>query len=175
VKLIKWLLILALVVVGGAYLYGRTLPREHTASSTIVLVASADTVWSVIRNVKGATAWWSDLKSATRVSGAMRETWDEDMGPMGTIRIEISAEDPPRRLVTTILGAEEQGWGGTWTYTITSAQSTTEVTITEKGFVNSPIMRVFMGALGEHRTMDSYLRDLAGHFGEATTPRHGNR
>jgi hypothetical protein len=35
-------------------------------------------------------------------------------------------------------------------------------------------MRVIMGSMGEHRTMDSYLRDLGGHFGEPMSPRHGN-
>ena len=171
-KFIKWLLILAIVVVGGAWLYGRTLPREHTVSSSVVLVANADTVWKTIRNVKGAEAWWGELKSATRVTGAPRETWDEATS-MGTIRIEITAEDPPRRLVTTILGAEEQGWGGTWTYTVNATASGTEITIVETGFIDKPLFRVLMGAMGQHRTMDSYLRDLAGHFGEPMSPRHG--
>jgi len=172
VKLIKWLLIIVIVLAGATFFYGRTLPREHTVSSSIVLVASADTVWKTIRNVKGAEAWWDDLKSATRVTGVTRETWDEEMS-MGTIRVEITSEDAPRRLVTTILGAEEQGWGGKWTYTVTATSSGTEVKIVEQGFVESPFFRVMMNAMGQHRTMDSFLRDLGGHFGEPMSPRHG--
>lgn len=172
-KFIKRLLILAVLVAGGLFLYGRTLPREHVASSTIVLVASPDTVFKVIRNVAATPSWWSDMKGARRLTDKARETWEENMGAAGVLRVEMTSLTPPRQLVTTIVDVEEAGWGGVWTYDIASSGAGTEVTITEDGYVDSPVFRVLMRWMGEHRTMDSYLRSLAGHFGEIGNPRHG--
>ncbi|MBX3173557.1 MAG: SRPBCC domain-containing protein [Gemmatimonadaceae bacterium] len=172
-KFIKRLLILAVLVAGGLYLYGRSLPREHVASSTIVLVASPDTVYKVIRNVSTTPSWWSDMKGARRLTDKARETWEENMGAAGVMHVEMTTLTEPRQVVTTIVDNEEAGWGGVWTYDITSSGSGTEVRITEDGYVDSPIFRVLMKWMGEHRTMDSYLRSLGGHFGEMVTPRHG--
>lgn len=170
---LKKLIILVLVLAGGTYLYGRSLPREHVARSTIVLVAPADTVYALIRNVGGTPTWWSDMKSARRLSGYPRETWEENMGATGILNIEITQANPPRQLVTTIVDTEEAGWGGTWTYDVASSATGTELTITEEGYIDSPIFRVMMKFIGVHRTMDSYLRSLGAHFGEPVNPRHG--
>lgn len=170
--LIKFVMIVMFLAIGGAYLYGRRLPREHVATSSIVLVASADTVFKVIRNIGGTGQWWSSMKSVERLDGRGKESWREHMGMAGTIDVEVGNVVPGRSMEVTILNAEEQGWGGTWYYQVRESASGTEVIITEEGFVDSPVFRVIMKALGRHRTLDSYLRDLAGHFGEIATPRH---
>lgn len=172
-KLLKWLLILVVVGLGGAWLYGRTLPREHVASSSIVLVATADTVWRVVRNIEGTPAWWSDMKGVRRVEGAARETWEEDMGSAGTLTIEVTSVVAGRQMVNTILNDEQEGWGGVWTYDVAVTAAGTEVTITEDGWIDSPIFRVVMKFSGRHRTMERYLRALGAHFGEPVTPRRG--
>lgn len=172
-QFLKRLLFLVLFVAGGLYVYGRTLPREHLASSTITLVAMPDTVFTVIRNVGATPTWWSDMKASRRLDGRARETWEENMGSAGLMHVELTRVSPPRQLVTTIVDNEEAGRGGTWTYDITSTGSGTEVTITEDGYVDSPIFRVVSHWIGQYRTMDSYLKSLADHFGEIGNPRHG--
>lgn len=171
--LIKLILVGAFLVIGGAFLYGRRLPREHVVTSTLVLVAPADTVFKLIRNIEASPKWWNDVVSVERIKGAPRESWKEDMGAMGSIEIEITSVSPPREMVVNILNAEEQGWGGTWYYEVRDTPSGTEVTITEEGFVDSPIFRALMQLRGKHRTIDSYLSSLGSHFGESATPRHG--
>lgn len=169
----KKLIILGLLLAGGMYLYGRSLPGEHVARSTIVLVAPADSVFALIRNVGSTPTWWSDMRSSRRLSGYPRETWEEDMGAAGVLHIEITQVSPPRQIVTTIVDTEEAGWGGVWTYDIASSATGTELTITEEGYIDSPIYRVIMKFIGVHRSMDSYLRSLGAHFGEPANPRHG--
>lgn len=169
---VKKLVIIAIVIVGGLYLWGRSLPREHSSASTITLVARPDTVYAVIRNIRGTANWWSDVQAVTPVVGKPRESWEQDMGSMGKLRIEVTSAVPGSQLVTTILNDDQQDWGGTWTYEVTTTGSGTEVRITEDGWVAAPFFRVFSKLMGPHRTMDSYLSSLAAHFGEVASPRH---
>jgi uncharacterized protein YndB with AHSA1/START domain len=171
-RFLKRLIILGLVLAGGLYLYGRSLPREHSVASTITLVVPVDSAYAVLRDIGGSARWWSDVQSVTRLVGTQRESWEEDMGSMGKVRIEVTSSVPPNRLVTTILNDTQQDWGGVWTYEIEASGSGTEVTITEDGWVASPFFRVVAKLMGHHRTMDSQLTSLAARFGETASPRH---
>ena len=172
-RFLKRLLIVVLLLAGGVWLYGRSLPREHVASSTVTLVASSDTVWKLIRNIKSQPEWWDDVKSVTRMTGRAKESWEEDMGPAGKIQVEVSSEVAGRQLVVTILNETQQDWGGVWRYDVATTGAGTEVTITEQGWVQSPFFRVVSKFMGKHRTIDSLLRALSDNFGEIASPRHG--
>lgn len=176
---LRFLLKLALlggVLAGLAWFYGSRQPREHRASSTITLVAPADTVWAVIRNIGESDEWWDDVRSVRRLLDKPRESWEQDMGMVGKVRISVTSEVWGERLVTTILNDEQQDWGGRWTYTITRGAAGTEVTVTEDGWVEKPLFRVVAKLMGgPHRTMDSYLRSLGAHFGETVTPVRARR
>ena len=172
-RFLKRLLIVGLVLAGGVWLYGRSLPREHRASSTVTLVASSDTVWKLIRNFSSHSEWWTNVKDATRLTGRPRESWEENMGPAGIIQLEVTSEVAGRKLVVTILNETQQDWGGVWTYDVVSTGAGTEVTITEDGWVASPFFRVVSKFMGRHRTIDSLLRALSDNFGEVATPRRG--
>ena len=171
--LVKTVLLVMFLAIGGAYLYGSRLPREHVVSSQLVLVAEADTVFTVIRNIGASSTWWSDVVAVERVKGAPRETWREDMGASGSIEVEVTKVVPRRSMELTILNAEEQGWGGTWYYEVRATPAGTEVTLTEEGWVESPVFRALMQLRGKHRAIDSYLSSLGAHFGESASPRHG--
>ena len=169
---LKKLLVLGVVLVGGLWLYGRSLPREHRVASTITLVASPDSVYRTIRDIAGASRWWGDAISVRRLSRS-RESYVQDMGAAGSVSIEVIAEDPPNRFVTRILNDDQQDFGGTWAYTVRRSESGTEVRITEDGWVATPFFRVIAKLRGQRRTMNSYLASLGAHFGETVTPRDG--
>ena len=169
---LKKLIVLGVVLVGGLWLYGRSLPREHRVSSLVTLVAPPDSVYRVIRNVAGTSRWWGDVQSARRLP-LSRESYVQDMGAAGTISVEVISEDPPNRFVTRILNDTQQDFGGTWTYSVRRGESGTEVTITEDGWVATPFFRVISNLRGQRRTMISYLTSLGAHFGETVTPRDG--
>jgi uncharacterized protein YndB with AHSA1/START domain len=170
--LIKLVMVGMFLVIGGAYLYGRGLPRDHVATSSITLVAPPDTVFKVIRNIGAQRDWWPSVRSVERIEGARKESWREDMGIAGTIEFEVGNVVPGRSMEMVILNAEKQGWGGTWYYEVLESASGTEVVLTEEGWVDSPVFRTIMKLRGSHRTLDSYLIALGGHFGEPVSPRH---
>lgn len=172
-RFLKRLLIISLVLAGVLWLYGRSLPREHVASSTITLLAPADTVWKLVRNFQGHPEWWNDVKRVSRLEGRGGEAWEEDMGPSGMIQFKVTREVPGRQLVVTILNETQQDWGGVWTYDVVTTGAGTSVTITEEGWIESPFFRVVSKLTGQYRTIDSLLRSLGAQFGEISTPRHG--
>jgi len=171
--LFKLVLVLVVLLV-ATWFYGRSLERDHIVSSSITLIAPADSVWRVVRNFETQPNWWSALKSSKRLVGRPRETWEQDMGRSGIVRFEIRSETPGRRLVTEILNDDQQDFGGTWTYDVVTTGAGTEITITENGWVETPLYRVVSKWMGKHRTIDSYLRSLAGVYGEIANPRHGD-
>lgn len=170
--LVKFVMTLMLLGIGGAYLYGRQLPREHAVTSHIVLVAPADSVFKVIRNVRSYPSWWSDVSSVERVRGSRGEVWRGNMGTSRSIEVELKKIVSGRSMQAHIVGGEEQGWGGVWYYEVRNTASGTEVTITEEGFIDSPVVRAFMKLRGRYSRVDSFLSSLGAHFGEVASPRH---
>ena len=130
-------------------------------------------MYRLMRNIEASPSWWSDVKAVERIAGAPKESWRQSLGAMGTIEVEVSNVTPGRAMEVTILNAEEQGWGGTWTHDVRLTGSGTEVTLTEEGWIEKPLQRVMMKIRGgHHRLLDGYLRSLGAHLGETVSPRH---
>jgi uncharacterized protein YndB with AHSA1/START domain len=166
------LLLFAGLLVGAVWVWGRTMPREHRASSTITLVAPPDSVWRLVRDIAGQAAWWNDVRSVRRLTGLKRESYEQDMKGAGPVRMEVTSTIDGQRLITTILNDEQQDWGGSWTVDVRRTAAGTEVTVTEEGWVEPALFRVVMKLRGgAHRTIDGYLRSLGAHFGETVSPR----
>jgi len=136
----------------------------------VTLVAPVDTVWDMVRHIGSSHLWWSDVKSVRRLD-LRKESYEQNMGAAGIVSVEITSEEPPRRLVTTILNISQTKFGGSWTYDVRLTESGTEVTITENGWIDPPFYRVMAKVTGQHRTIVSYLSSLGAHFGETVTPR----
>lgn len=177
----KKLLIVALLLVGGLWFYGRSLPREHSIKSSVTITAPIDSVYRVVRSIGNQAVWWSDVKSVRALTGRRRESWEQNMGGgAGLISLEVTSATPGASMKTTIITNSEeedpanQQWGGTWSYRIFLTSSGTKVEITEDGWVDPPFMRIMMKLRGRYRTVDSYLSSLAAYFGETTSPRHGS-
>lgn len=174
----KKFLVVIVLLVGGLWFYGRSLPREHTIKSSITITAPVDTVFKVVRSIGNQPTWWSDVKSVRPLPGRRRESWEQNMGGgAGLIALEVTSVNPGVGMVTTIITTAEeedatQEWGGTWTYRVFQSASGTQIQITEEGWVDPPFFRIVMKLRGKYRTVDSYLTSLAAHFGEVATPRH---
>lgn len=172
-KFLTKLIVFAGILVGAVWVWGRTMPREHRASSTITLVAPADSVYRLVRDIGGQAAWWSDVRSVRKLTGQKRESWEQDMKGAGPVRLEVTSAIDGQRVITTILNDDQQDWGGGWTVDVERTAAGTEVTVTEQGFIEPALFRVVMKLRGgPHRTIDSYLRSLGAHFGETVSPRH---
>jgi uncharacterized protein YndB with AHSA1/START domain len=172
VRFLKRVIGSLLVLFACVYAFGLTMPREHSGSSRIQLTVPRDSVWATLRNFGDYPKWDKDFKSSVR--GEPRhghEVWVQEAGGM-TMSLEFKEVRAPSRLVTEVITDEKSQWGGVWTYELTSTGSGTEITVTEDGWIKSPLFRVMMKVMGTHATMDGVLKNLAAKFGEMATPEH---
>jgi uncharacterized protein YndB with AHSA1/START domain len=151
---------------------GFSLPREHRATSTIVLQAPPEQVWDLVRNPGALQGTWSELESARRLPDRDgKELWEQRAGGFD-MRLIVEEAVPSTRLVTRIDAEEDAVFGGTWTYELSTEGGDTRLSVTENGWVGNPLFRVMMHAMGIHRTLDGYLAALATKLGEDTRPAH---
>jgi uncharacterized membrane protein len=159
-------IVVVLVVLAAVMaLVGSRLPKNHTASRSILFHRSPREVYDVVRDFSSAPSWRSDLKSVevkTQPDGKInfREVGSD------TVDYEVAEDIPERRLVTRILNTD-LGYSGQWTYEFVPEGGGTRVKITEDGEVSNVLFR-FMSryVFGHTSTMDSYLSSLAKRFGE---------
>jgi hypothetical protein len=173
----KWILIAAAALVALAAvvaIIGAMLPREHRASSSIVLHQPIDTVWTVVRNLAGATAWWPGMTVSERVADVNgKERWHQK-GSGFDMMLEVTESSAPTRFVTLIVAAPGAAFGGTWTRELAAVDGGTRLTVTEDGWVANVIFRfVSRFIMGHHSTMDGFLGALGKQFGETVQPVHG--
>jgi uncharacterized membrane protein len=155
--------IVVLAAVGA--LVGSRLPKNHTASRSILLHRSPKEVYDVVRDFNSAPSWRSDVKSVEVKTQPDGKTNFREVGS-DTIDYEVSEDVPGQRIVTRILNTD-LGYSGKWTYEFLPESNGTRVKITEDGVVSNVLFR-FMSryVFGHTATMDSYLTALAKRFGE---------
>lgn len=163
------LLVIALLLVGAA------LPRNHRATSRIVLTRPPAEVWAVVRDLGALLGTWKELKSARRLPDQDgKEVWEQNAGGF-PMRLVIEEAAPPRRLVTRIDAPPDAAFGGEWIYELEPAGTGTRLTVREDGYVSNPLFRAMMYLMGTHRTVDGYLRALGRKLGEEVKPQHLGR
>lgn len=162
-----------LALIGGLGIWGTTLPRDHATASRVTIAAPAESVYNVMRDFKALPTWWPAATAVELMpSTDGYEHWRETVDGF-EMTIILREEEWPLRMVTEIDTTGGAAFGGTWTHEVRIVDSTTsEVTITEQGFVSNPYFRVMMKLGGEHATLDSYLTALATRFGGTATPAH---
>jgi len=145
-------------------LVGSRLPKNHTASRSILLHRSPKEVYDVVRDFNSSPSWRSDVKSV-EVKTQPGKTTFREVGS-DTVDYEVTEDVPGRRLVTRILNTD-LGYSGKWTYEFLPEGDGTRVKVTEDGEVSNVLFR-FMSryVFGHTATMDSYLTSLAKRFGE---------
>ena len=163
-KLLKWGLILGGVILAVGVVVvtvGRSLPVEHSATVSRTVPGSPEEVWRVMTTPGRFPEWREDVESVvvlTPREGLPR--WRE-VGPRGSMTLQVVRRDPPRSMVTEIAD-EDLPFGGSWTYELQEAPgASTRVTITEEGEVYDPFFR-FMSrfVFGHEATMEAYLDEL---------------
>lgn len=166
VVIVGVILLLAAVVA----LVGSRLPKDHTASRSIVLHQSPQQVYDVVRDFQSAPSWRSDVKSVEVQSQPSGKIHFREEGSQDTINYEVAEDVRGQRLVTRILDTN-LGYGGKWTYEFNPEGGGTRVKITEDGEVSNVFFR-FMSryVFGHTATLDSYLTSLAKRFGEDAKP-----
>lgn len=175
----KWVLIIVgalLAAVVIIFVVGSLLPRDHVASSSIVVKQPRESVWRVVRDIGNLPTVWNEVVSSQRAadtSGGGREVWEQKTKGGWGMRFIVTEDTPPERLVMTIDAAPDAPFGGTWTYELTQENGGTRLTVTERGYINNALFR-FMSRFifGYHTTQDGYLKAMGAKFGEQVQPSH---
>jgi uncharacterized protein YndB with AHSA1/START domain len=151
---------------------GAMLPKSHVVHSTARYDAKPDAVWAVIADYKAYPQWRSDVRAVEILPPKNGNPSWRERGSNGDIPYEVVAMTPPMRLVTRIADPKLP-FGGTWEYDLQPAPGGGSIlTITERGEVYNPVFRfVSKFVMGQHGTINRYLRSLGRKFGEMTTPR----
>lgn len=150
---------------------GKSIPEEHTASSTVDVPASAHDAFALLDNVADQQSW---NRSVTRIEML------PDQHGLQTCRMHMGRNSfvlvrtkhlPPSELERTII--DDHGpFSGTWLYSIASTPSGCQIKLTETGRVKSPIPRAMMKHLfGYHYYLNSHLKALAARLGGTSAPR----
>jgi hypothetical protein len=161
-----------IVIVALVFVVGLVLPREHRATSRIVLHQPPEAVFPVIRDLAALVGTWPDLKNARRLPDqGGKEVWEQNAGGF-PLKLIVEESIPPVRLVTRVDAAADATFGGIWTYEISPAAGGCTVTVTEEGYVNNALFRTMMKVTGVHKTADGYLTALGRKLGETVRPEH---
>ena len=174
----RWLFIIlgsiaAVIVV--AWVAGLFIARDHVASMSIELNKEPASIWTLISDFEHSTKWRTDISGVRMdapVAGKVRFT---ESGPQGDVQFEVVSQQPPFRQSTRVVD-DNQPFGGIWTWQLEPLDGPaprTRLTITEAGFIKSPIFRT-MGRLffSPTDTIESYLTALASALGESASPQH---
>lgn len=149
----------------GLYIYGRSLPVEHTASVTRTYSASKDVIWKLITNYPEIPGWWSDVKSIeteTRADGTI-VSWNLDSH--GNRIPFITMEEVPGKRLVRKIASDELPFGGTWTFELEAlGPDLTRLTVREDGFVKPPMFRAIgLLFIGQDTTLKSFADALGSH------------
>jgi len=145
---------------------GWCLPKSHVVSRSITLRQRPGTVFELISNFPASPSWRSDVKRVEMLPAENGRIRFCEAGNNGTITYEVVESQPAQRLVTQIAD-KSLPFGGTWIFELQPTADGCRLTITENGEVYNPVFRfVSRFVLGQTRTIDNYLSDLAHKFGE---------
>jgi uncharacterized protein YndB with AHSA1/START domain len=141
------------------YMVGVFLPIRHTVTLEREIAAAPEEVWEVITGVEEYAEWRPGVEHAESIEpiGGW-PAWREE-GPEGTLTFAVAAVEPQRRWVTEIVD-EGLPFGGRWTYVLEPTDGGTDLTITEDGFVISPLYRFVSFFTGYEGTAQAYLDAL---------------
>lgn len=166
---------LVALVLGTIYTLGSLTDANHVASVRMRLDAPAGELYASIADLEGWTTWSS-------IATAMEQGEDRDGRPFwvmtsqyGEMPMVVTADRAPSAtapgtLVTEIPSDAGIGFAGTWTYEVGREDGLTVVTLTERGHVESPILRFFSRYLtGYHAGVETFARDLATKHGATPT------
>lgn len=163
------LLLSILLVVG----IGMLLPQSHVVARSMVLKQKRDAVYALISDMKNAPAWRKDIEAVEEVKGEADETLYREKSKHGTLTYCIVKREAPQKFVTMIAD-KDAPFGGGWMFDLAEEGDGTRITITERGEVYNPVFR-FMAkfVFGHHKTMETYLANLAARFSETAAIEEG--
>lgn len=159
------LLYIALILVGVLLMaagvlgvLGRRLPAEHSATGSVELGASQESVFALVNNIGEFPAWCKEFTRMERLPDQDgRERWRQFMG-RNSFTSTNEVVDPPRRVVR-VVEDDNKMFSGSWDHVVeATGPGSCRLTIKETGRVHSDIPRAIMHyVVGEDYTIRKFL------------------
>ena len=151
-------------------LLGWRLPKEHSASRSVLIHKTPDQVYTVARDFASMPKWRKDVTTVQVTTAPDGRLHFRENGANGSVNYELEEDVPGQRMITRITDTN-LGYSGKWTYLFKAEGPDTRVAITEDGIVSNVIFRSLSKyVFGHTATIDSYLKSLGQQFGETVTP-----
>jgi uncharacterized protein YndB with AHSA1/START domain len=168
-KSLRWMLVGVGVLLGLLLivtLIGAALPENHVATRTLTLPQAPEAVWQVITDYGQQPQWFSEISKAERLPDRNgHAVWRETLSGEMELTMEVIEERPAQRLVRKIVN-DDLPFGGQWEYDLKPLARGCQLTVTERGIVRNPFFRfVSRFVIGQHATIETYLRALAQKLG----------
>ena len=146
---------------------GLVTPPHHEVSRSVIIAADADRVWDTVRTVERYATWRDDLRESALVDREQPQVRWRETSRRGSITFGLVQEHAPHTFTARILD-DDLPFSGEWRWQLDPQSHGVRVIITESADVSNPVFR-FLGAhvVGHTRSIDTYLRALARHLGNA--------
>lgn len=152
-------LVVGLLVLSAPFAIGSLLPKSHTVADSRTMEISAQVLFAFAVNIDNWPAWRSDVDSITHLEGddfrAAIVSGDD------TIVYEFEADFQGLSMISTIV-TKNIPFGGSWEFQVEpAAAQSSQITITERGFVDPPLWRfVSRFVIGHKKSIQRYLDEL---------------
>lgn len=158
------------------YVLGQLVPEDHAISKSTVLKTSPEKVWRILTNVRDYPAWQPSLESIVFKEQAEGRAVFLERSKRKRETLVVNLEQEYGKTLVRIIeqncAAKQQAQAatpgptfiGSWTIelTTTTQHSGTLITITERGTITKPIVRLLQCTVfGYGRRIDRFLRDLS--------------
>ncbi len=170
-KILLGIVIVLLLLAGGAYFYATSLPEQTTHTRSITLQQSPAAVFALLTDMENMPKWNRNMEKIEilpPIDGkeATRQYFKGNM----QMTIVTSESTPPSHLVRR-MGDNNGPFAGSWTYEIKPTNSGCDVVLTEDSHMKNPLFRLMSKIFGETKYLDEHLADMGKHFGETVTIR----
>jgi hypothetical protein len=160
------------LLVAAAWGVGWFLPASHVAANQAAYRSDAEDVWNLVSDFERYPLWRPGINEVERLPDRDGNPVWVERGTTGDLTYEVTAWEPPWRLVTRVADPRLP-FGGTWTYRIDPRGEGCTLTLIENGEIRHPLFR-FMTRFffGYYGGIDGYQRALAAELGEPPRVEH---
>lgn len=151
----------------GLLATGFLMPKEYTATASLHVDQPPEKVWAVLADYPAQAKWRPELKAVERQKDLNgHAVWKEVFRSDDTVSFEILEAQAPKRLVKQTIAKEKDDPVGVWAFDVAPDRGGSNVTITEKGAIASPMFRLMVRFMfGENAFVNGYMESLAKKLG----------
>jgi hypothetical protein len=162
-----FLLGLLVLVWVGLRIAGGRLPAEHETSRSLLLNQAPEAIWLVITDFPQMPSWNPLVREIERLPDRRgHPVWRETYRNKDQLTLETTEAVAPRRLVR-VIADENFPFRGSWEFAIEPAGVGSRLTVTERGTIPSPFIRLMFRLFHDPaKTLEEYLEALAARFAE---------